>query len=228
MRNTATHWRANFLTGLAIILPAVITVAVVRWLFGTISNFTDTLLIFLPSSWTHDPGVEGPHWYWSLVSLVLAAILITVVGRSARYYLGRKLIQTVDLVLSRIPLLNRIYSAVKQVNQAFSPNQQTAFKRVVLVEFPRAGSLAIGFVTGEKYPQFESQTGRPMLCVFVPTTPNPTGGFLLIVPEGEVTQLDMTVADGIKFILSLGAIAPEREAGLNGAGPLPAAASRFP
>ena len=209
-KNPFARWRANFFTGLAIVLPAVVSVAVVIWLFGTVANITDTLLIFLPKEWTHKNFGVGPmHWYWSLVALVLAVLLIGLVGSLARYYFGKKLIQWVDLALLRVPLLNKIYSTIKQVNQAFSPSNKSSFKQVVLVEFPRPGSYSVGFLTGEDHKEVQQKTREHVLSVFVPTTPNPTSGFLVLVPEQEITRLDMSVADGIKFIISLGAIAPE-------------------
>jgi uncharacterized membrane protein len=204
------RWRANFFTGLAIVLPAVVSIAVVVWLFGTVSNITDTLLIFLPKNWTHqDHGAGVMHWYWSVCALVLAVLLVGLVGSLARYYFGKKLIQWVDLALLRVPLLNKIYSTIKQVNAAFSPSSKSSFKQVVLVEFPKSGQYSVGFLTGEDHKEVQQKTKVHVLSVFVPTTPNPTSGFLLLVPEKEITRLDMSVADGIKFIISLGAIAPD-------------------
>src|SRR6266496_4669046 len=209
-RKSFLRWRANFFTGLAIVLPAVISIAVVVWLFGTVANVTDTLLIFLPKEWTHKEYGAGPmHWYWSLCALLLAVLLIGLVGGLARYYFGKKLIELVDLALLRVPLLNKIYSAIKQVNEAFSPSNKSSFKHVVLVEFPRAGQYSVGFLTGEDQREVQQKTKERVLSVFVPTTPNPTSGFLVLVPEKEITRLEMSVADGIKFIISLGAIAPE-------------------
>ncbi len=209
-RRPFARWRANFVTGLAIVLPAVVSIAVVVWLFGTVANITDTLLIFMPKEWTHRDNGAGPmHWYWSLCALLVAVLLIGLVGSLARYYFGKKLIQLVDLALLRVPLLNKIYGAIKQVNEAFSPSNKSSFKHVVLVEFPRPGSYAVGFLTGEDHQEVQQKTREHVLSVFVPTTPNPTGGFLVLVPEKEITRLDMSVADGIKFIISLGAIAPD-------------------
>ncbi len=209
-RHHFARWRANFFTGLAIVLPAVISIAVVVKLFGTVANITDTLLIFLPKEWTHKDNGAGPmHWYWSLCALLLAVLLIGLVGGLARYYFGKKLIELVDLALLRVPLLNKIYSAIKQVNEAFSPSNKSSFKQVVLVEFPRPGSYSVGFLTGEDHKEVQQKTREHVLSVFVPTTPNPTSGFLVLVPEHEITKLDMSVAEGIKFIISLGAIAPD-------------------
>lgn len=210
MNDLLARWRASFLTGLAIALPAVISLALVRWVFGTISNITDTLLFLVPREWTHERSGEGPlHWYWSLCALVLAAVLITLLGRLARNFLGRKLIEMVDHTLLAVPLLNKIYGTIKQVNEAFTSSNKSSFKQVVLIEFPRAGQYSVGFLTGDRQPRIPSKSGENLVSVFIPTTPNPTSGFMVLMPENEVTKLDMSVADGIKFIISLGSIAPE-------------------
>ena len=203
------RWQANFWAGLAIVLPAVISIAVLRWLFGTVANITDTLLIFLPTKLTHHDAGNGPmYWYWSLVALMLAIFLIGTVGLLARNYFGRKIIEWVDSALLHIPLLNKIYGATKQVNDAFSATNKTAFRTVVLVEFPHAGVHSIGFITSDQQEEVEAKTGQKVVCVFVPATPNPTSGFLLMVPEHKVIRLEMSVPDAIKYVISLGAILP--------------------
>ena len=208
------QWRGNFLTGLAIVLPAVVSVGIVVWLFGTVSNLTDTLLFFLPQTLTHRPGPGGPgtgpvYWYWSVVALLLAVVLINGVGLVARNYLGRKMIEWVEAALLRVPIVNKIYSATKQINDAFASGNKNAFKTVVLVEFPRSGIYSIGFITSEQHAEVQAKTKEKVVCVFVPTTPNPTSGFLVLVPEDKVIKLEMSVADGIKYIISLGSVSPE-------------------
>jgi uncharacterized membrane protein len=204
-------WRANFIAGLAVVLPTVISIAVVLWLFGTIATFTDTLLIFLPHYITHrDQGLGPMYWYWSLIAIVLAILIICAIGLLARNYFGKKIIQWVDTAMLRIPLVNKIYGATKQVNDAFSSGNKTSFRTVVLVEFPRAGSYSVGFVTSDQQDQFQARLNEKLVGVFVPTTPNPTSGFLVLVPESKVIKLDMTVADGIKYVVSLGAIVPDQ------------------
>jgi uncharacterized membrane protein len=204
-------WRASFLTGLAIVLPTVITLAVVRWLFGTIANITDLLLIFLPTRWTHQQDGLGPmQWYWSVIALILAALLTAFIGQLARYYIGKRMIRAIDLLMLRVPLLNKIYGTIKQVNEAFSSTNKSSFKQVVLVDFPQPGQKAMGFVTADQSLDLSLDPHQRILSVFVPTTPNPTGGFLLLIPENQVTKLDMSVADGIKFIISLGSITPDQ------------------
>jgi len=205
-------WRGNFLTGLAVLLPALITLAIIKWLFGTVSSITDILLFplkfMLPQDEIYRP--DGQYfWHWSFVALVLAVGLISVAGWLTRYYVGKRMIAWLDGAMLRVPLLNKIYGTIKQVNEAFSSGSKTSFKTVVLVEFPREGMYSIGFLTSEQRDEVQLKTREKVVCVFVPTTPNPTSGFLVLVPENKVTKLDMSVAEGIKYIISLGSIAPE-------------------
>ena len=203
------HWRGNFLTGLALVLPAVLTLAVIKWAFGTISSLTDLLFFFLPTNLTHEDGGRGPmHWYWSLAALLLAALLVCCVGVVARYYIGKRILAWFDEALLRVPLLNKIYGTFKQVNEAFSTGKGSSFKTVVLVEFPSPGIRSMGFLTSESKDEAQLKTDEKLVCVFIPTTPNPTSGFLIMVPEHKVTKLDMSVADGLKYIISFGNIAP--------------------
>jgi uncharacterized membrane protein len=172
-KNLWARWQANFLAGLAIVLPGVISVAVMIWLFGTVANITDTLLIFLPRKLTHQN--DGTmYWYWSAVALALAVFLIGVVGLLTRNYIGKRVIEWADSTLLRVPLLNKIYGATKQVNDAFSSGNKTAFRTVVLVEYPRPGVYSVGFITSEPNDEILSKTKEKVVCVFVPTTPNPT------------------------------------------------------
>ncbi len=207
------RWRASFFTGLAVTLPGLLTLAVVKWLFGTVSSFTDALLFFLkylvnPKA-IYENGQSGPmFWYWSLVALALAVVLISGAGVLTRYYIGKRLILWIDTVMMTVPLLNKFYGAIKQVNEAFG-GKKSSFKTVVLVEFPRAGMYSIGFLTSENHAEVRQKILQPVVAVFIPTTPNPTSGFMVLVPENSVTKLDMSVADGIKYIVSLGAISPE-------------------
>jgi len=208
------RWRRSFLTGLVISLPALLTLAAVKWIFGTISSFTDTLLFFLPYILKPDQvfenGQSGPmFWYWSLLALALASVLITGVGVLAQYYIGMRMIEWLDTLMMNVPLLNKFYGAIKQVNEAFAGNKNS-FKTVVLVEFPRPGSYSVGFITSETHGEVLQKAGKTLVNVFIPTTPNPTSGFLILVPEDRVTKLEMSVADGIKYIVSLGSIAPEQ------------------
>ena len=213
MRKTFfARWRRSFLTGLAVSLPALVTLAAVKWIFGTISSFTDTLLFFLPyfldPKLIHTNGQDGAmFWYWSLLALALATAIITVIGVLAQYYIGKRMLEWLDTAMMNVPVVNKFYGAIKQVNEAFAGNKNS-FKTVVLVEFPREGMYSVGFLTSEQRAEVRQKTHENIVSVFIPTTPNPTSGFLVLVPEEKVTKLDMSVADGIKYIVSLGSISP--------------------
>lgn len=200
------RWRASFLTGLIVILPGVVTLAVVKWFFGTISSLTDLLLFFLPKTTTHESDGIGPiHWYWSLLALLVSALLVTVIGVLARHYIGKRMIELADSLMLRVPVLNKIYGTIKQVDAAFTGNKNS-FKTVVLIEYPRPGIYSVGFIASEQEDPVSIKLNRKTVCVYIPTTPIPTSGFLVMLPEEQVTKLDMSVADGFKYIISLGAI----------------------
>lgn len=204
------RWRGSFFTGFAVTLPAIISIAAVLWVFKTVSNLTDLVLFFLPHRITHENnGTGAMYWYWSLVALLLTVILITIVGVLTRYYIGKRIIGWLDTAMMNVPLLNKVYGAIKQVNEAFS-GSKSSFKTVVLVEFPGPGNHSVGFITNEVQGEIKKSTGTNFVSVFIPTTPNPTSGFLVLIPEDKVTKLDMSVAEGIKYIVSLGAIAPDQ------------------
>lgn len=207
-KNLLARWRANFFTGLAVVMPGVISIGALVWIFGTVASFTDTLLFFLPRELTHrDKGVGTMFWYWSLAAFLLTIFLICAVGLAARNYFGKKMIEWADTVLMHVPFLNKIYGATKQVNEALVTGNKNSFKTVVLVEFPHSGAYSLGFLTSENT-GIQVKQDEKLVCVFVPTTPNPTAGFMLLVPNERVMRLKMSVADGLKYIISLGSIAP--------------------
>ena len=209
MKRWLARSQTDFVAGLAVVLPIALSFGVVAWLFGTISAYTDALLFFLPRTWTHsDAGVGGVRWYWSLASLAMTVVGLAVIGRLARNFVGRKCLELVDITLLRVPLLNKIYGTLKQVNEAVHSGNRGSFKKVVLVEYPHPGSYSIGFVTSEESEAALGEMGAGLVSVFVPTTPNPTAGFLLLVPPEKLKPLSMSVADAVKLVVSLGAVTP--------------------
>ena len=170
--------RAYFLTGFAVLLPALITLALVKWIFISIASITDWLRSFYPG-----PDPRGGRAWGCIgigpVALGLAAGLVALVGWLTRYYVGKRLVAWLDLVMLRLPLLNKIYSIIKQVNEAFSSSKKNAFKTVVLIEYPRRGIYSLGFITSDQGSEVQFHTGQPVVCI-VPTTPNPTSGFLVM------------------------------------------------
>jgi len=204
------RWRASLFTGVLIVLPGVITLAVVKWFFGTISSVTDSLLFFLPTTITHENAGAGTiHWYWSLLALTVAVTILSLIGGMTRYYFGKRMIAWADNAMLRVPVLNKIYGTIKQVDEAFTSGKKSSFKTVVLVEYPREGIYSVGFITSDQENPIHRATNEKIVCVFIPTTPIPTGGFLILVPVEKITKLDISVADGFKYIISLGAISQE-------------------
>ena len=214
--------RRNFFTGLAVVLPVIISIGVALWLFNQAVAVSDILLFpfqFVPGIELSDiwkGGKPGSDLYfgWKVIAILEAVTLTGLLGFLTRYYIGKKLVQLMDYILLNVPLLGKIYGTVKQVNQAFAGENKSNFKQVVMVEFPRKGLNSVGFVTAE---QAKTDEGESIISIFVPTTPNPTTGFLLVLPESKVVKLDMSVADGIKYIVSLGAVPPENASGVQAA-----------
>jgi len=214
--------RRNFFTGLAVVLPVIISIGVALWLFNQAVAVSDILLFpfrFIPGIDLSDIWKDGKpgtdlYFRWKVVAILEAVVLTGLLGFLTRYYIGKKLVQLMDYVLLNVPLLGKIYGTVKQVNQAFTSEKKSSFQQVIMVEFPRKGLYSVGFLTAE---QVKTDEGESIISIFVPTTPNPTTGFLLVLPESKVVKLDMSVADGIKYIVSLGAVPPENASGIQAA-----------
>jgi uncharacterized membrane protein len=214
--------RRNFFTGLAVVLPVIISIGVALWLFNQAVAVSDILLFpfrFIPGIELIDIWKDGKpgtdlYFEWKVVAILEAVVLTGLLGFLTRYYIGKKLVQLMDYVLLNVPLLGKIYGTVKQVNQAFTSEKKSSFQQVIMVEFPRKGLYSVGFLTAE---QVKTDEGESIISIFVPTTPNPTTGFLLVLPESKVVKLDMSVADGIKYIVSLGAVPPENASGIQAA-----------
>jgi uncharacterized membrane protein len=208
------RWRRHFVTGLILILPGVVTLALLKWLFGTTTKLTNLLLIPVPSEWKYVDGVSGEiWWFWSLAALGIAAFMVALLGLLGRYYVGKKIIAFFESLMLAVPLLNKIYGTIKQVNEAFSSDRRSSFQTVALVEFPREGIYSLGFITSEQSNEIQARTKEKVVSLFIPTTPNPTSGYLVMVSEDKLTKLDMPVADGIRFIISLGSVAPNFTSG---------------
>ncbi len=196
MKKFKDFFKKYFITGLLVIIPVWATFYVLSALLGLIDN----LLGDLPG---HFMGFRFPG-----MGIITLVILILSIGMLSANYLGTRVVKYSDQLMQKLPLVRGIYSTVKQVMETFSMKQN--FHGVALVEYPRKGCYSLGFMTGE-VPGASVKLPGKFITVFVPTTPNPTAGFLLVLPEAEVTQLDMSVEQGMKFIISLGLV-PLREA----------------
>ena len=145
--------------------------------------------------------------YYPGLGVLLALVVVLATGALATHYLGRRLIAGVEALILRAPMVRGVYLAFKQVVEAFTSVSGASFDRVVLVEYPRRGLYAVGFVTGRPWVEVEDEADE-VATVFVPTTPNPTSGFLALVPRSQLVKLDMTVEDGLKLVVSGGMVVP--------------------
>jgi len=194
--------RNYFLAGILATAPVAITVYI-AWRF--ITWVDEGVFSLLPPE--YNPETYLPFSIPG-VGLIIALIGITLIGAITAGLLGRLIRQLMEAVVNRLPIIRTIYNLIKQVTETALANRAQAFRECALVEYPRKGSWTIGFITGQTAPAFEALTGEEMVNVFVPTTPNPTSGFLMFIPRREVHILDMSVEDGIKLVISLGLVMP--------------------
>ncbi len=189
--------RNYFFTGVIVLIPIGFTLYLSKFLI----NFSAKLVpeginpnTYLPIS---IPGIE----------ILLTIVFITVIGGLSLSFLGKKFLQLIDELFKKIPILRTIYSAFGQMTETFR-NQESNKKSVVLLEYPRKGSWAVGFATRENSGEIKNKTNKDLVNVFVPTTPNPTSGFLLMIPKEDLIYLDMTFEEASKFIVSAGTSTP--------------------
>ena len=195
--------RTAFLSGLLLLAPLVVTI----WAFSKIvelvgGTFRPLYEHYLPLSLQRLP------FFWDLLATIAVLLLVTLLGFLSNYVFGKYFLKVGESFIQRIPGVGGVYNAVKQVFATFSANNRNLFSKVVLVEFPRAGCWAIGFLTSKGQAEPQLRTGAEMWTIFVPTTPNPTSGFLVMLPASEITELDMSIGDGMKMIISGGAVVP--------------------
>lgn len=188
-------------TGLLVIVPGVITVWVLNWIIGTL----DQTLYILPEHWQPD-RLLGMHVPGFGVLLTLAILLS--VGALASNFVGRKLVSWGDAVVSRIPVVRSIYSSVKQVSDTVFSDSGNAFRTAVLVQWPREGVWTVAFVTGAPSGEVAAYLRDEYVSVFVPTTPNPTGGYFVLMRKSDCLELEMSVDAALKYIVSMGVVAP--------------------
>ena len=182
--------RKYFLSGLMVVVVPISLTVYILW---AISKFTDRLY---PSSFL--------PFYVPGFGIVITFVTIFLVGLITTNILGRRLLSLGEYIISRVPLVKEIYLSIKQIAEALFSQKEKNFRRVVLIEYPRNGIYTMVFVTGVAQQSLQEKTGEKLLNVFVPTTPNPTSGFFLMVPEEEVTELDITPEEAFKLIISGG------------------------
>lgn len=189
--------RTYFFTGVVVLIPIGITLYLTKFIIQISSKIIPEEINpnnYLPFS---IPGLE----------ILISIIIITLVGGLSFSFIGKKLLQLINDLFKRIPILRTIYSAITQMTETFT-NKDDSKRSVVLVEYPRKGTWAVGFATKKNETEISSKTNKNLINVFLPTTPNPTSGFLLMFPEEEIVYLDMTFEEASKFIVSAGTSAP--------------------
>jgi uncharacterized membrane protein len=189
-------FRRYFLTGILALLPLGITAWVLVKVFVTVDR---TVRPWIAKA----IGFEIPGF-----GFLATLLFVLLVGVFASNIVGRTIIGRFEALFARVPLFSRIYIAVKQIGDGVIGNRRNLFQRVVFFEYPRLGCWAMGFVTSEHEGELEARTGKRIYHVFVPTTPNPTSGFLLFLPAEDLIELDMTVEDGLKLVISAGSVTP--------------------
>lgn len=196
--------RNTFLTGLFITLPLAVTIVVIRFVFTGVDGIFSPLItrLFILFGAHLDPEYRIPG-----IGVVVTILLIFAVGIITKHYLGRKFIALFESFIVKIPGLKGIYSASKQMIETFSSGGM-AFKTVAMIEYPRKGIYTIVFITNTGKSEISARAGKDVVNVFIPTTPNPTSGFFLALPKEDVTELDMSVEDGFKLIISGGMFVP--------------------
>ena len=198
--------RNYFLTGVAIIFPIAITIIIVRFLMIQVNSYVLNPVV----------GYLRVNPYLTQYSLFIAKglvfliviLLISLIGWAANIIFLRKLFGFGEKIFLRVPMVGKMYSVTKEIGSAFLGRGKAFFKQVVLIEYPRKGIYSIGFLTGEDKSVIKNALGKELVNIFVATTPNPTSGIYLLVPKDEIKFLDMTVEEGLKLVVSSGAISP--------------------
>ena len=198
--------RNAFFSGLLLLAPLVVTL----WAFGKIidmvgGTFRPIFFFFVPA-WLRDRPSLG--LVWDILATLLVMVLVTVFGYVSRYFLGKYFLSVGERAIQSIPGVNSVYNTVKQIVETFGGSNRNIFSKVVLVEFPRKGVHSIGFLTNKAQGEAQAHTTAEVWTVFIPTSPNPTSGFLVLFPRDEITELEMSVGDGMKMVISGGAVTP--------------------
>lgn len=195
------HFRRYLIAGLLIWIPIGITLFVLNLVIGIM----DQTLLLLPLAYRPENlfGVHIPG-----LGIVLSILVLLVTGMLVANLVGKRLVSFSEKLLNRIPLVRSIYSASKNFTEVLFTNTSDAFKKVLLIEYPRKGVYSLCFQTSTALAEIQERTCEDIICVFVPTTPNPTSGFIIMVPVSDTIELDMDVESALKMIVSLGVVVP--------------------
>jgi uncharacterized membrane protein len=198
------HFRRYLVAGLLVWVPLGVTLLLLKLLADILSGF-----VILPPAYRPENllGVSIPYLD-VVLTLIIALVVLLITGLVAANILGRQLVAVWELMLDKIPLVRTIYSAAKKFAEVLFADTGQSFKKVLLIQYPRKGVYSLCFQTATTLQEVQARTAEDVICVFVPTTPNPTSGFILMVPRAEIIELDMDVESAIKMIVSLGVVVP--------------------
>jgi uncharacterized membrane protein len=197
--------RDYFITGIAVILPLFVTL----WILSILYRWIGGRMIF-PLTKLFTPYLVNPYLEYgvSITIFLLLILMIIAIGMATRIIFIRRLFSSGEKVFFRIPMVGRIYVAMKQISRAFFSDKSRAFKSVVLIEYPRKGMYSIGFLASANEGEINEKTGRRLVNVYVPSVPNPATGYFYLFPEEEVINLKMSIEDAMKLVISGGAVTP--------------------
>lgn len=196
--------RHAFLTGLLLVAPLVVTIWALKVIIGIVGgSITPLFSPYLPEALSHLPSIV-----WDILTTIIALGLVTLLGYVSRLFLGQFVGAFTERFIQGIPGIGSFYNSVKQFIETFGAKDRNQFSQVVLVQFPRAGAYSIGFVTNKTPGEPHHHLGTEHWAVFVPTCPSPVNGFFMFLPRSEIIELDMNVGDGMKTVISCGAVLP--------------------
>ncbi|MDB6093136.1 MAG: hypothetical protein JWM32_698 [Verrucomicrobia bacterium] len=212
--------RTAFFSGLLLLAPLVVTV----WAFTKIidlvgGTFRPVFFFYMPD-WLRTPRLEI---LWDILATIIVIALVTLLGYFSRYVFGKYFLEVGERVVQGIPGVSAVYNTVKQIVDTFGSQNRNLFSKVVLVQYPRKDVWTLGFLTSKAQAEAQFRTGANVWTIFVPTSPNPTSGFLLMLPSDEIVELEMSVGEGMKMVISGGAVVPPWR---RSASPLPHPASK--
>lgn len=198
--------RNAFISGIIILLPLAATYVVAMFLINKVGDPASKLFFWYLDSEIRNKALLNV--LLSIVSIVVVVIIVTALGFLSSYFLGKFVMNLTEKLIDRVPFINTVYKTAKQIVETFSKDKQAVFRKCVLLQFPRNGTYALGFLTSMAKGETQIKTSKEVYNVFVPTTPNPTSGFLIMVPKEDLISLDMTIGEGMKLIISGGAVVP--------------------
>ncbi|MEX0326315.1 MAG: DUF502 domain-containing protein [Puniceicoccaceae bacterium] len=204
--------RNAFVSGLLLLAPVGVTIFVVNFLIQRIGVPTrQVFFFFIPSDQSNNIWVE---YVLYIAAVLVVVVFITLLGWLSKRLIGRALVNFFERIVDTVPVVRSVYNTVKQIRDTFVQQQKAVFQKAVLLEYPRKGVWVLGFLTGRGKGEIQHRTDSELINIFVPTTPNPTSGFLLMVPREEVVELDMSIPDAMKVIISGGAVVPPWQKGI--------------